>query len=64
MATVHKMRPLTKHINIKYHHFCEAVREGKIKLEKIHTTQQQADILTKPLEETAFEHIRKLLIGW
>jgi hypothetical protein len=65
MATVHKMRPRTKHINIKHHHFREVVREGKIKLEKIHTTQQQADIiLTKPLEETSFAHIRNLLIGW
>jgi hypothetical protein len=64
MAKVHKLRPRTKHINIKYHHFREAVNNGDISIHKIDTKQQQADIFTKPLDETTFEYIRKLLIGW
>jgi hypothetical protein len=60
MSTVHKTRPRTKHIYIKYHHFRELVKDGSIKLVKIDTKQQQADILTKPLEANAFEYIQKL----
>lgn len=63
MATVHKLRPRTKHINIKYHHFREAVRDGKISVHKIDTKEQEADIFTKPLDESTFHHIRKLLLG-
>lgn len=33
IATVHKMRPRTKHINIKYHHFREYVRLKKITIQ-------------------------------
>jgi hypothetical protein len=64
MARVHKLRPRTKHINIKYHHFREAVRTGQISVHKIDTTQQEADIFTKPLDESTFQYIRKLLMGW
>lgn len=64
MATVHKLRPRTKHINIKYHHFREAVKDGRISIHKIHTKEQEADIFTKPLDESTFHHIRQLLMGW
>ena len=64
MAKIHKLRPRTKHINVKYHHFRQAVNDGRITLHKIDTKEQQADIFTKPLDEATFEHIRKLLIGW
>jgi hypothetical protein len=30
IANVPKMRPRTKHLNIKYHHFKEEVRKGTI----------------------------------
>lgn len=64
MAKVHKLRPRTKHINIKYHHFREAVTNGQISIHKVHTSEQEADIFTKPLEESTFEYIRSLLMGW
>ncbi len=32
-----EMRPRTKHINIKYHHFRQQVQEGKIVIEAIGT---------------------------
>jgi hypothetical protein len=64
MATAHKLRPRTKHINIKYHHFREAVRDGHIPSHTISTHEQQAYIFTKPLDESTFEYLRYLLIGW
>jgi hypothetical protein len=35
MATIHKLRPRTKHIKLKYHHFCTAVKQGIITIHKI-----------------------------
>ena len=37
-----KLRPRTKHINIKYHHFCKYVRDGKVEIAKIDTAEQLA----------------------
>ena len=37
----------TKHIQIKYHFIRSALKDGQLKLEKIHTTQNPADMLTK-----------------
>jgi hypothetical protein len=44
MATVHKLRPWTKHINVKYHHFRGAVLDGIITLHQISTHHRIADI--------------------
>jgi hypothetical protein len=57
MATVHKLRPHTKHINVKYHHFRAAVNVGTIQVEKIDTTEQIADIFTKPLGVELFQKL-------
>ena len=54
LAMVPKMRPRTKHINIKYHHFREHVRLGKITVLPIDTKDQVADLLTKPLIQNLF----------
>ena len=35
LATVHKMRPRTKHINIKYHHFWEYVQTKRVLVQPI-----------------------------
>jgi Reverse transcriptase (RNA-dependent DNA polymerase)/GAG-pre-integrase domain len=64
MARSPKMRPRTKHINIKYHHFREAVRNGDITLQKISTHDQEADIFTKPLIERTFLYLRRKIMGW
>lgn len=39
----------TKHIDIKYRYVTDEVAQGKIELKWIPTTQQLADVLTKPL---------------
>jgi len=64
LAKCPRMRPRTKHIAIKYHHFRKQVMTGKIKIEGIDTSTQIADIFTKPLTRTKFETLRKLLLGW
>jgi hypothetical protein len=64
MAKTHKMRPRTKHLNIKYHHFREAVQKGEISIMQIDTLEQIADIFTKPLGLQLFLKFRKMMLGW
>ena len=64
LATTPKMRPRTKHINLVYHHFREAVRDGTIKVEHVDTTQQIGDMFTKPLPQNPFIKFRRMLMGW
>jgi hypothetical protein len=49
IANVPKMRPKTKHLNIKYHHFREEVKKGTISIYHVGTEDQVADIFTKAL---------------
>jgi len=37
----------TKHIQLKYHFIQSALEDGQLKLEKIHTSQNPIDMLTK-----------------
>jgi hypothetical protein len=64
LANAPKMRPRTKHIALKYHHFRSHVANGSIKVRWIDTKHQLADIFTKPLPEPLFTSLRLLLLGW
>ena len=64
LCNVPKMRPRTKHINIIYHHFRDAVKNGLIEIFAIETKDQIADILTKPLNQNLFTKHRKRLMFW
>jgi hypothetical protein len=64
IAKVPKMRPRTKHLNIKYHHFREEVRKGTISIYHTKTEDQVADIFTKPLPEQSFTKFRENMMGW
>jgi hypothetical protein len=64
MARSPKMRPRTKHLNIKYHHFRDEVNAGNIIIEQVETADQQADIFTKALGNILFKKFRKLIMGW
>ena len=64
LANVPKMRPRTKHINTKYHHFRQHVFEKQIEVQQISTEDQIADIFTKYLPVATFRKFRKLLLGW
>ena len=59
-----KMRPRTKQIAIKYHHFRTYVNKGDLMLEKIDDTEQEADFLAKPLVEQLFKYLRRKVMGW
>ena len=64
MVTVPKMRPRTKHINGRMHHFRGAVASGRLKIESIDTSDQLADIGTKPLAKDLFTRLRGRIMGW
>ena len=64
LALVPKIRPRTRHINNKYHHFRSAVRTGRISVSSVDTEEQIADIFTKPLNQNSFLYLRKKLLGW
>ena len=55
----------TKHIHTKHWFFKSHIREGSgIKLVKIGTKDQIADIFTKGVEEFLFLPLRDRLMGW
>ena len=64
MAKVHKYRPRTKHMNVKYHHFRDYVARGEVTLHAIGTDRQPADMLTKPLNISVLSKHRKFVMGW
>ena len=64
LAKIPKNRPRTKHIAVKYHHFREAVRNGNLKVVRVDTRNQLADIFTKPLATLPLEHLRLRIMGW
>ena len=64
LAKSPKLTPRTKHINLSYHHFREAVRLRTIQLFPISTVNQLADIYTKPLPRDLFIKLRKVIMGW
>jgi len=64
MSTSEKFTPSTKHIALKYHHFCSHVKKGHIEINYCPTEDQKADFLTNPLEDSAFFRLRHMLIGW
>jgi hypothetical protein len=64
MGRLPKMRPRTKHICVRMHHFREHVRQGKISLHKIPSRYQLADIATKPQPVALFEEQRESLLQW
>ena len=63
MAKNWKFSPRTKHIAIKYHHSRRHVNKT-MTLYSIKTSEQLVDALTKPLEQTKFQHLRKKFSGW
>ena len=64
LASTPKMRPRTRHINIKYHHFREYVRRKIIMIQSVRTNEQLADIFTKPLPPDLFAKFRDQILAW
>ena len=59
-----RMRPRTKNIAIKYHHFQTHARDKTLAVEYVDTKNQMADIFTKAIGDGQFEHLREMLMGW
>ena len=64
LAKAPAMRPRTKHINVKYHHFRSHVEDGTIDIRPVGTRDQVADFLTKQSEIELFLLHRKAVMGW
>ena len=64
MARLPKMRPRTRHLNVKLHHFREDVRLGRISIHKIATDEQLADITTKAQPVELFVRQREAIMQW
>jgi hypothetical protein len=64
LAKVPKMRPRTKHINCKYHHFRQHVDRGDITVLPIKSEDQPADMLTKALNQETLQKHRMKIMGW
>ena len=58
------IRPHTKHIALKYHHFREHVQKVLIEINLIETIEQVANIFTKALTSPIFNYLRKKMMGW
>ena len=63
MAKSDKFTLQTKHIALKYYHFCSHVKNGHIEISYCPTEDQKADLLTQPLADSAFFRLRHMLIG-
>uniref|UniRef100_A0A2N9H753 Reverse transcriptase Ty1/copia-type domain-containing protein n=1 Tax=Fagus sylvatica TaxID=28930 RepID=A0A2N9H753_FAGSY len=46
----------TKHIDVRFHKIRELIVTGDIVLEKVHTLENAADMLTKPVTTAKFKH--------
>ena len=64
LAKAPKIRPRTKNIALKYHHFREHVRKGLNEKNTIDTLEQVADIFTKALPFPIFNYQKKKMMGW
>lgn len=51
----------TKHIDIKFHFVREEIEKGEIEVLKVHTSDNVADILTKPLPHLKFQHYLEMV---
>jgi hypothetical protein len=64
IATTHKYRPRTKHLNVKLHHFRDYITRKEISVHPIGTSDQLADYLTKPVNQLILEKLRYSVMGW
>ena len=51
----------TKHIDVRFHRIRELVSSSELLLEKVHTSENAADMLTKPVTADKFKHCLDLV---
>src|SRR6266851_494968 len=54
LAEDHVGHPNMKHIRVKFHHICKLIDDGSVSLLCIHSVDNTADVLTKPLARGDF----------
>ena len=66
IAKEYRIRPRTKHINVKYWHFNQFMRNNQdiMHIQWISTQEQLADIFTKALNITLHYKFASLILGW
>jgi hypothetical protein len=63
VATAEQFRPRTKHISCKYHFFRDHLGTTA-NIVPVKSSENLADIFTKPLACQKFEYLQCLLMGW
>ena len=53
--------PRIKYIDVRFHKIRELIVTGDIVLEKVHTSENATDMLTKPVTTTKFKHCLDLV---
>ena len=64
MVRLPKMRPRTRHMCVKLHHFREFVKRKEVTIHKVQSKLQLADLLTKPQPKDLFESQRESIMLW
>ena len=66
IAGKHRIHPRTEHINVKYWHYLDFMREHKdiISVNWISTDEQVADMLSMPLSPVKFLKFSRRVCGW
>ena len=64
LATVPRRTPHSKHIAVPYHFFCKHVAKSTIKIFKVASDQNKAEIFTNGLDHVKFQSRQTLLMGW
>jgi hypothetical protein len=53
LARLPKMRPRTRHIAVKYHHFHEAVAKGTVSIQHVSTDKELVDVFKRAWHATS-----------
>ena len=61
LAKNHVYHARTKHIDVRFHKIRELIITRDIVLKKVHTSENAADMLTKPVTTTKFKHCLDLV---
>lgn len=62
IAAKDQVHTKSRHIEVKYHHMRDKIKNGAVKITYIGTTEQIADILTKSADRRTLQKLRSRLL--